>query len=62
MRHEFLSKYRWLVKIPTMVLRNIHRLLTNDSSSAEYSSKAQVDEHVAQALLDLDDPEILLDL
>ena len=37
-------------------------MLSNDSSSAEYSSQAQVDEHVARALLDLDDPEILLDL
>ena len=62
MRHEFLGKYRRLAKIPTMVLRNIYRLLTNDSSSAEYSSQAQVDERVARALLDLDDPEILLDL
>lgn len=62
MRHEFLGKYRRLAKIPTMVLRNIYRLLTNDSSSAEYSSQAQVDERVARALLNLDDPEILLDL
>ena len=44
-----------------MVLSNIHRTLLGDCSSAEYSSEAKVDERIAQALLDINDPDIVLD-
>ena len=49
-RQDFMDRYRRLAKIPTMVLRNIHRTLLNDSSSAKYSSQSVVDERVAQAI------------
>jgi len=62
MRREFLSKYSQLVKVPKMVLRNIYRTLLQDCSSAEYASEAQVDERVAKAVVELDDPEIIMDL
>ena len=45
-----------------MVLRNIHRTLLGDCSSAEYSSQAKVDERVTRALVDVNDPDIVLDL
>ena len=45
-----------------MVLRNIHRTLLGDCSSAEYSSQAKVDERVTRALMDVNDPDIVLDL
>ena len=45
-----------------MVLRNIHRTLLGDCRSAEYSSESRVDERVTRALLDVSDPDIVLDL
>ena len=57
MRQEFLEKYRQIAKLLTMVLQNIHRTLLGDCSSAEYSSKARVDERVIRALLDVNDPD-----
>lgn len=62
MRRDFLMKYNRLAKIPKFVLRNIYRTLLNDGTSAACSAEAQVDERVAQAVIDLDDPEIVLDL
>ena len=62
MRQDFLEKYRRIAKLPTMVLRNIHRTLLGDCSSAEYSSQAKVDERVTRALVDVNDPDIVLDL
>ena len=62
MRRDFLDKYRRIAKLPTMVLRNIYRTLLGDCSSAEYSSEARVDERVVRALLDINDPDIVLDL
>ena len=44
------------------MLRNIYRTLLNDGSSASCSAEAQVDEWVAQAVVNLDDPELVLDL
>ena len=40
MRQEFLEKYRRIAKLLTMVLRNVHRRLLGDCSSAEHSSEA----------------------
>ncbi len=62
MRREFLDKYSHLAKISKMVLRNIYRTLLQDSSSAQYSSEAAVDERVAKAVLQLDDPQMVMDL
>ena len=62
MRRDFLNKYSCLAKISKMVLRNIYRTLLQDHAAAEYVSEAQVDERVANAVLQLDDTEIVLDL
>ena len=62
MRLNFLEKYRRVPKLPTMVLRNIHRTLLGDCSSAGYSSQVEVDERVTRAFLDVNDPDIVLDL
>ena len=55
-------KYNRLAKIPKSVLRNIYRTLLNDSTTATCSAEAKVDEQVAEAVIDLDDSEIVLDL
>ena len=62
MRRDFLDKYNHLAKISKMFLRNIYRTLLQDCSAAEYSSEADVDERVAKAVVELDDPDIVLDL
>ncbi len=59
MRQEFLSRYSRIVKAPLMVLRNIYRTLLQDSTS---SVQAEVDERVAKAVIELNDPEVILDL
>lgn len=45
-----------------MVLRNMYNTLLHDSSSASNSFEKGVDERVAKAILEMDDPEIILDL
>ena len=45
-----------------MLLRNIFSTLLQDSSAAEYASQVVVDEHVARALLQYNDPDLTLDL
>ena len=62
MRREFLDKYNHLAKISKMIRRNIYRTLLQDGSAAQYSSEAAVDERVAKAVLQLDDPQIVMDL
>ena len=62
MCQNFLVKYNRLAKIPKSVLRNIYRTLLNDGTSVSCSAEAQVDERVARAVVNLDDPEIVLDL
>lgn len=51
-----------VLSIPKCLLHNIYRTLLNDSSAAVSSDQAAVDERVAQALLELDDPDIIMDL
>lgn len=62
MRHDFLMKYNRLAKTPKSVLCSIYRTLLNDGTGASCSAEAQVDERVAQAVVSLVDPEIVLDL
>ena len=62
MKRDFLDKYSHLAKIPKSVLRNIYKTLTGDSSSSSCSAKKDIDDRVIQALLDLDDPQIVLDM
>ena len=62
MRSEFLQKYNRLAKTPKFILRNIYRTLVSDGSLASSSAEAEVDQCVAKAIVDLNDPEIVLDL
>ena len=62
MRRDFLDKYSHLAKMSKMVLHNIYRTLLQDSSAPQYSSEEDVDERVTKAILQLDDPEITMDL
>ena len=62
MRRDFLQKYSQRVSIPKCLLRNMYRTLLNDGSAAITSDQAAVDERVAQALLEVDDPDIIIDL
>ena len=62
MRCEFLQRYNRLVKTPKSVLHNIYHTLLNDGSRPSCSAEAEVDECVAKAIVNLDDPEIILDL
>ena len=62
MRQDFLVKYNRLAKILKSVLHNIYRTLLNDGACASCSAEAQVDVHIARAVANLDDSEIVLDL
>ena len=48
-------------KISKSVLRNVYKTLMGDSSSATSEVERAVDEWVTEALLTLDDPEIVYD-
>lgn len=58
MRHDFLETNQ----IPKMVLRNIYHTLLEDQSSASCNAESEVDERLAQAIIDLNDADIVLDL
>ena len=62
MRRHFLQRYNRLVKTPKSVLCNIYCTLLNNGSRPSCSVEAEVDERVAKAVVNLDDPEIVLDL
>lgn len=62
MRKDFLSRYSQFVKAPISVLRHMFKELVHDSSAAACSVEQQVDERVAQAISEVDDPEIIMDL
>ena len=47
---------------PKFILRNAYRTLINDESAASSAAEAQLDERVARAIFDVNDPEIILDL
>ncbi len=63
-RRDFLNKnnYHRIAKIPKMLLRNIFRTLLDDCTSPSYASEVVVDDRIARAILDFDDPDIVLDL
>ena len=62
--YEFLNKssHSHLAGTPKMILRNIYHNLLHDSSAPEYRSEAVVDENVTKAVLQRNDPNIILDL
>ena len=62
MKREFFDKYHTLAKASKSVLRNIYKSLMDDCSAASSSAERIVDDHVAEALLNLDDPDFIYDL
>ena len=62
MKRDFIDKYNSLVATSKSVLRCIFNDLTGDSSSAPTQAQKIIDERVANAVLAIGDPDILLDL
>ena len=60
MRREFLDRYHRLAKASKSVLRNIYKSLMGDCSAATSDTEKATDERVAEALFQLDDPEITM--
>ena len=62
MRRDFLVQYSQFVKAPTSVLRHMFKELVHDSSAAACTIEQQADERVAKAIVELQDPELIMDL
>lgn len=62
MRSDFLHRYDRIAKIPKYILRHAYRTLISDASAASCTAEAKLDERVAAAILEVNDPEIILDL
>jgi hypothetical protein len=62
MRQEFIVRYAYACKIKPAILRNAYHFLTQDSSAAENSSQAEVDERVVDFLMNADDPMLFYDM
>ena len=62
MRREFLDKYHTLVKTSKSVLCNIYKSLMADCSAAASTAEKSIDDRVAEALLNLDDPSFIYEL
>ena len=62
MRKDFITQYNRFVKAPISVLRHTYKQLVHDSSASASAIQQVVDDRVAEAILDTQDPEIILDL
>jgi len=62
MRRDFLSRYSHFVKAPTSILRHMFKELVHDSSAATSAIEQSVDDRVAKAVVELQDPDIITDL
>jgi len=62
MRKQFLDKYYSRAKISKCFLRNIYKSLMGDCSAAVSADEREVDDRVAEALFQLNDPEFIYDL
>ena len=62
MRKDFVSKYRQLVKAPIGILHHMYKDLVHDSSVASSAHELAMEERITQAIMELEDPEIILDL
>ena len=66
MRTDFLDKYTHLSsrvsRKSKAVLRNMFRTLVQDESAPTSAAEAAIDDRVATCLLDLDDPDIVMDM
>ena len=57
-----MNQYSHIAKIPKMLLQHIYHTLLHDESVPSCSAHDKIDECVAQAVIDVDDPDIILDL
>ena len=62
MRRQFISKYGRLKNSSKAVLRQVYQELMRDSCAARTAAEAEIDNRVAAALLDVNDPDVILDL
>ena len=64
MKKDFLDKYSHLASLTKSVLQYMYKTLTGDmySSFSSCSAEREVDNHVIEELLGLDDPQIMLDM
>ena len=62
MRKDFITQYNRFVKAPASVLRHMYKQLVHDSSASASAIQQVVDDRVAEAILDAQNPEIILDL
>lgn len=62
MRKDFLFQYSKYVKAPISVLRHMFRELVHDNSAAASAIEQAVDDRVAKAIMELDDPDVIIDL
>jgi len=61
-RKQFLDKYYAQAKISKCFLRNIYKSLMGDCSAAVSADERAVDDRVAEALFQLNDPAFIYDL
>ena len=57
-----MSQYSRIAKIPKMLSQNIYRSLLNDEAASSSAIEAKIDKRVAQAVISINDPDIILDL
>lgn len=62
MRRDFIDKYQHFFTPSESILRHMYQALSEDSSSAPTALQRAVDERVAKAILEIEAPEIILDL
>ena len=62
MQKDFIKKYSRTIAASKLVLRNIYRDLTGDSSAAASKTQAEKQKEIALFVSEQDEPDILLDL
>ena len=62
MHRDFIDKYQHFVTPSKSILCHMYQALTEDSSNAPTALQRDVDERVAKAILEIESPEIILDL
>ena len=62
MRKEFFQRYQHSTGVKPAILRDMWSYLTGDSTAAQSSAQASVDERMAKFLLNSDDPDLVYDL
>jgi hypothetical protein len=61
-RKSFIMRYARVNGLKPAILRDVFRFLTNDSAAAESKNQSEVDDRVAEFLLDADDAHLFYDL